>query len=214
KPLFRRRPGGAMDQPTNDSTGKPPAGPADETPTRLDSGTAGATGGQAAGGLRLAAGTRLGTRYEIAAVLGEGGMGTVYRAHDRELQRDVALKVIRPDMAARPEILERFKREILLASRVTHKHVLRIHDLGEAGDLKFISMQFVEGENLKALLQRDGPLPVERALPVACQIAEALEAAHEAGVVHRDLEPQNILIDRDGNAFIADFGISRSLEAG
>ncbi|MBI1951773.1 MAG: protein kinase, partial [Acidobacteria bacterium] len=163
---------------------------------------------------RLAPGTLLGTRYEILSVLGEGGMGTVYRAQDRELGRLVALKVIRPELASRPEILERFKREILLASQVTHRHVLRIHDFGEAGDVKFISMHFIEGSNLKALLEREGPLPLERGFALARQIGEALQAAHDAGIVHRDLKPQNILIDRDGNAYIADFGISRSLAEG
>jgi tetratricopeptide (TPR) repeat protein len=180
--------------------------------------TFGSTGGPppAGGGAvpRLEPGTRLGTRYAIEAVLGEGGMGTVYRARDLELGRTVALKVIRPDMAARPEILERFKREILLASQVTHRHVLRIHDLGEAGEVRFISMQFVEGADLKALLRAEGPLPVERALALARPLAEALQAAHDAGVVHRDLKPQNVLIDRDGQPYIADFGISRSLDSG
>src|SRR2546422_1059411 len=174
-----------------------------------------ATGGSGfAPGVRLAPGTLLGTRYEILAVLGEGGMGTVYKARDRELGRLVALKVIRPEMASRPEILERFKREILLASQVTHKNVLRIHDLGEAGEIRFISMHYVEGTNLKGLLEREGPLALDKGLPRARQIGEAVQAAHDAGIVHRDLKPPNILIDRDGNAYIADFGISRSLAEG
>lgn len=141
-------------------------------------------------------------------------MGTVYKANDLELNRTVAIKVIRPGMASRPEVLERFKREILLASQVTHKNVLRIHDLGEADDVRFISMNYVEGENLKSLLGREGPLSVDRALPLIREICEALQAAHEAGVVHRDLKPQNILVDLEGHAYIADFGISRSLESG
>src|SRR5437867_10120704 len=174
-----------------------------------------ATGGSGfAPGVRLAPGTLLGTRYEILAVLGEGGMGTVYKARDRELGRLVALKVIRPEMASRPEILERFKREILLASQVTHKNVLRIHDLGEAGEIRFISMTYVEGTNLKGLLEREGPLSLEKGLPLARQIGEALQAAHDAGIVHRDLKPQNVLVDEEGNAYIADFGISRSLAEG
>ncbi|MBI4169745.1 MAG: protein kinase, partial [Acidobacteria bacterium] len=183
-----------------------PEGPVADLPTRIDA--APPTTSPAS---RLASGTPLGSRYEIQSVLGEGGMGTVYKAHDRELGRTVALKVIRAEMVARPEVLARFKREILLASQVTHKNVLRIHDLGEAGDVRFISMSYVEGENLKALLEREGPLPLDRAHPLVRQIAEALAAAHEAGVVHRDLKPQNILIDADGDAYIADFGISRSL---
>src|SRR5262249_28658143 len=135
-------------------------------------------------------------------------------ALDRELGRTVAIKVIRPDMAARPELLERFKREILLASKVTHRNVVRLHDLGEAGDAKIISMNFLDGCSLHDLLRQEGPLSVERALPLVRQIAEALQAAHEAGVVHRDLKPQNILIDRDANAYIADFGISRAVDSG
>src|SRR5262245_32823397 len=123
--------------------------PADRTVTSSGSRLTG--GGYAGRGARLEPGTMLGTRYEILSVLGEGGMGTVYKAQDRELGRLVALKVIRPEMAERPEILERFKREILLASQVTHKNVLRIHDLGEAGDVRFISMSYVEGTDLKGV---------------------------------------------------------------
>ncbi|MCZ6778142.1 MAG: tetratricopeptide repeat protein [Acidobacteria bacterium] len=159
-------------------------------------------------------GHRLGKRYEIVAVLGEGGMGTVYEAVDHDLQRRVALKVIRNEMTSQPEVLERFKREILLASSITHKNVLRIHDLGEADGTRFISMNFVKGKNLKQLLREGGPIPVERAMPLLRQICEALQAAHDAGVVHRDLKPQNILIDQEGTPYIADFGISRSLESG
>jgi len=163
---------------------------------------------------RLAPGTLLGKRYDILEVLGEGGMGTVYKAKDLELGRLVALKVIRPEMASRPEIIERFKREIVLASQVTHKNVLRIHDLGEAGDIRFLSMSYVEGPNLKTLLEKGGPLPLDRGLALARQIGEALQAAHDAGIVHRDLKPQNVLIGEDDTAYIADFGISRSLAEG
>ncbi|MBZ5640452.1 MAG: tetratricopeptide repeat protein, partial [Acidobacteriia bacterium] len=171
-------------------------------------------GGAAPSYEALRPGSRLGNRYAILSVLGEGGMGAVYKAQDLGLQRTVALKVIRPALAARPSVLERFKREILLASKITHKNVVRIHDLGEIGDLRFISMAYVEGTDLEAYIRREGPLSPEKAVPLIRQIAEALLAAHEAGVVHRDLKPQNVLIDNGGNAYIADFGISRSLDHG
>lgn len=162
----------------------------------------------------LKIGSRLGDRYEIERLLGVGGMGAVYKAHDRELDRPVALKVIRPDMAARPGVMERFKREILLASRISHRNVLRIHDLGEFGPIKFISMHYVEGTSLREVIDREAPLPLDKALPLFREMADALRAAHEAGVVHRDLKPSNILLDTDGHAYIADFGISRSLDHG
>src|SRR6266850_2767856 len=123
-------------------------GPVFDLPTRIDAGAPGAGLPGAGSTSRLAVGSSLGSRYEIQAFLGEGGMGYVYKAHDRELDRTVALKVIRPEMASRPEVLERFKREILLASQVTHKNVVRLHDLGAVGDVRFISMNYVEGSNL------------------------------------------------------------------
>src|SRR5215831_12070099 len=115
--------------------------------TGVSGGVRGAVGGHVPW-QQITPGTPLGTRYLVESILGEGGMGMVYRARDLELDRTVALKVIRPDLASRPEILDRFKREIQLASRVTHKNVVRIHDLGEVGDLRFISMSFIEGESL------------------------------------------------------------------
>ena len=184
------------------------------TPARGGTNVTSLTDANAAGGPgvpRLAPGTLLGSRYQIETVLGEGGMGVVYRARDRELNRTVALKVIRPELTSHPEILERFKREILLASQVTHKNVVRIHDLGEAGDLRFLSMSYIEGESLKDLLDREGPLPPDRGVPLLRGIATALQAAHDAGVVHRDLKPHNVLVDKDGQPYVGDFGISRSM---
>ncbi len=202
---------GRAESPARSAGASAAGAPGGDSPTITSGlGSAGDVGASAPGQV-LAPGMSLGTRYQIEAVLGEGGMGMVYRALDRELNRTVALKLIRPEMASRPEILERFKREILLASRVTHKNVVRIHDLGEAGDLRFISMSYIEGESLKALLDREGPLSPDRGVPVVRQIALALQAAHDAGVVHRDLKPHNVLLDRDGQPYVGDFGISRSM---
>ena len=159
-------------------------------------------------------GSILAHRYEMISILGEGGMGAVYKARDRELDRLVAIKVIRPELAGRPEILQRFKQELILASKVTHRNVIRIFDLGEANGVKFITMAFVEGRDLKALLTESGKLPAEKAVEIIQQVCLALEAAHSEGVVHRDLKPQNIMIDQQGRALVMDFGIARSLELG
>lgn len=153
-----------------------------------------------------------GPRYQVQALLGEGGMGAVYRAYDRELDRTVALKLIRPELGSDPAMSQRFRQELLLASKISHKNVLRIHDLGEANGTKFISMAYVEGEDLHQLLRREGRLPTDRAVAVTRQLCAALEAAHTEGVVHRDLKPQNILLDKAGQVYVSDFGLAKSLE--
>src|SRR5207253_6586055 len=133
--------------------------------------------------------TELNARYYIVRQLGEGGMGEVYLAHDRELDRDVALKLIRTELTTHPAILERFRREIQLATRITHKNVLRVYDLGDANGLKFLTMQYVDGEDLSAVLRREGRPPLPRVVELFRQICEGLAAAHEQGVIHRDLKP-------------------------
>lgn len=158
--------------------------------------------------------TALGERYHIVQRLGEGGMGEVFLARDRELDRDVALKVIRFDLSSHPAILERFKREIQLSSNITHKNVLRVYDLGEAGGVKFLTMQYVEGSDLSTLMRRDGRLPLPRVVDIFRQMCEGLQAAHDQGVIHRDLKPQNIMIDQRGRVLITDFGLAKSVEYG
>ncbi|MFZ0801039.1 MAG: tetratricopeptide repeat protein [Terriglobales bacterium] len=156
----------------------------------------------------------LGKRYEILGLLGEGGMGAVYKARDRELDRIVALKVIRPEMAVHPEVLARFKQELILARKVTHRNVIRIFDLGELDGIKFITMDYVEGQDLKGLVKTKGKLPVAEIVQIIKQVCLALEAAHAEGVVHRDLKPQNIMVDHQGKTYVMDFGIARSVEPG
>jgi tetratricopeptide (TPR) repeat protein/predicted Ser/Thr protein kinase len=170
------------------------------------------TATEAAAKGQLQPGTIIGERYEILQLLGQGGMGAVYKARDIELERLVALKLIRPDLATHPEILRRFKQELILAREVTHRNVVRIFDLGQAHGVRFITMEYVEGRDLHALLHEKGKLPPEEAVPIFVQIAAALEAAHHAGVVHRDLKPQNILVDQGGRVYVMDFGVARSLE--
>jgi tetratricopeptide (TPR) repeat protein/predicted Ser/Thr protein kinase len=161
---------------------------------------------------QLEPGSMLGDRYEILQLLGQGGMGAVYKARDVELERLVALKLIRPDLASNSEILRRFKQELILAREVTHPNVIRIFDLGQASGVRFITMEYVEGRDLRVLLREKGKLTPEEAVPIFLQITVALEAAHNAGVVHRDLKPQNILVDKDGRVYVMDFGVARSLE--
>lgn len=160
----------------------------------------------------LQVGTLLANRYEILAALGEGGMGAVYKARDRELNRPVALKVIRPDLARNQSIVDRFKQELLLAREVTHKNVIRIYDLGESEGLRFITMEFIEGEDLRSLLLRKEKLSRDEAVDIIQQVCRALEAAHNVGVIHRDLKPQNIMRDKSGRILVMDFGLARTLE--
>ncbi len=162
----------------------------------------------------LTPGSDFGPRYRIEALLGEGGMGKVYKAFDRDLDRTVALKLVRPELAADPVSMDRLKQELLLASRVSQKNILRIHDLGDVEGVKFISMAFVDGEDLHQLILREGKLELDRALGLAKQLCKALDAAHAEEVVHRDLKPQNVLVDAAGNAYVSDFGLAKSLEAG
>jgi serine/threonine protein kinase/tetratricopeptide (TPR) repeat protein len=162
----------------------------------------------------LSPGAPFGPRYKILSILGAGGMGVVYHAWDEELSVGVALKVIRPEVMADPsaarEVERRFKRELLLARQVTHRNVVRIHDLGEVEGIKYLTMPFVEGKTLAQVLRHSGRMPVGRTLAIAREIAAGLAAAHEAGVVHRDLKPENIMVEGDHHAQIMDFGISRS----
>jgi serine/threonine protein kinase/tetratricopeptide (TPR) repeat protein len=139
-------------------------------------------------------------------------MGSVYKVRDRELDRVVALKVIRSELTDQPEILQRFKQELILARQVTHKNVIRIFDLGEADGIKFISMDYIEGQNLRSLLKEKGKFTPRETTAIIIQVCQALDAAHTEGVVHRDLKPQNIMIDSQGNARVMDFGIAHSTE--
>jgi len=166
------------------------------------------------GGRMLQAGDVLADRYEIVKLLGEGGMGAVYRARDRELDRLVAVKVIRPELARNAQILQRFKQELILARQVTHRNIIRIFDLGSAQGTRFITMEYIEGEDLSGVVARRGKLPSEEAAGIIVQVANGLQAAHSEGVVHRDLKPQNIMLDPQGKALVMDFGIARSMDGG
>ncbi len=154
----------------------------------------------------------LAQRYEIIEILGQGGMGAVYKATDLELSRTVALKVIRPDLARDKAIVDRFKQELLLAHQVTHRNVIRIYDLSEADGMKFITMEYVEGENLLSLIREKKKFSPEEAVEIMQQVCRALEAAHTVGVIHRDLKPQNIMRDKTGRILVMDFGLARTLE--
>ncbi|MFY9688687.1 MAG: tetratricopeptide repeat protein [Candidatus Acidiferrales bacterium] len=161
----------------------------------------------------LSAGTDFGTRYRIVSLLGQGAMGRVYKAFDKDLERAVAIKVVRPGMMAESDALKRFKQELLLASKVSHKNILRIHDLGEVGDIKFISMAYVEGSDLNKIIVQSSPrMPFPRIQSFAEQLADALAAAHAEGVIHRDLKPQNILVANDDHLYVSDFGLAKSFE--
>ncbi|HEY7817524.1 MAG TPA: protein kinase, partial [Vicinamibacteria bacterium] len=158
----------------------------------------------------LAPSTIFGNRYEILELVGEGGMGQVYKVLDRELDRVIALKTIRAEKESDPETVQRFKREISLARKITHKNVVRIHDLGEAEGIKYLTMEYVEGRSLKQEIRNRGRIAVSEALPIARQVLSALQEAHSQGVIHRDLKPQNVMLDENGTPLLMDFGIARS----
>ena len=160
----------------------------------------------------LQPGSLLGQRYRIIEILGQGGMGAVYKARDLEVNQVVALKVIRPDLASNPAIIDRFKQELILARQVTHRNVIRIFDLAEADGVKFITMEFVAGVDLRSLIHEKKKVAPEESVEIMRQVCRALEAAHSAGVIHRDLKPQNIMRDNTGRVLVMDFGLARTLE--
>ncbi len=153
-------------------------------------------------------GSVLAGRYELLAVLGSGGMGTVCSAHDRELDEVVALKLLRPEIAAAPGGQDRFRREVKLARRITHRNVARTFELGEHNGERFLTMEFVDGESLGLRLRLHGRLTIGRAAPIFLAVCDALEAAHEAGIVHRDIKPDNVLLEASGRVVVTDFGIA------
>jgi len=157
-------------------------------------------------------GERLGTRFEILAVLGRGGMGTVYRARDTELGEEVAIKTLRPELVADETVRERFKDEIRLARRISHRNVVRTHDFGETGGVWYLTMEYVEGLTVRELIDTRGHLGVPAILALGTQLAEALAVAHEVGVIHRDIKPQNLLLDAEGVLKVMDFGVARLAE--
>ena len=153
-------------------------------------------------------------RYEILGMLGSGGMGTVYRARDRELDEIVALKLLRKELAASAGMIERFRREVKLARRVTHKNVARTFDIGDHAGDRFLTMELIDGEMLGMHRARRGRVGVRDVIRIGVDVCAGLAAAHAAGVLHRDLKPENVILARDGRAVITDFGIARAVTEG
>jgi len=162
---------------------------------------------------KLTRGTTFASRYEIIEELGEGGMGKVLRVEDKKIHEEIALKVLSPEIAADKITIERFRNELKLARKIAHKNVCRMYDFNEEKTTHYISMEYVPGEDLKSMIRMTKQLSVGTAISTVKQICEGLAEAHRLGVVHRDLKPGNIMIDKDGNVRIMDFGIARSLEA-
>ncbi|HSK93923.1 MAG TPA: protein kinase [Candidatus Angelobacter sp.] len=154
---------------------------------------------------------RVGDRYRLGAVLGRGGMATVYRGHDEQLDRPVAIKLLRGELGDDPTMLRRFETEARRAASVTHPNLVAVYDVGIEDGVPYIVMELVEGGDLATALAVERPMTAERAARIGVEVADALEVAHEAGLVHRDIKPRNILLDRDGHARVTDFGIARGI---
>ena len=191
---FCHRCGSAFEQTVGETLSYSPAQKADVTET-----------------LKFSPGEKFGDRYTIIEEIGRGGMGRVYKAEDRELGITVVLKMIRPELSSRPHMVDQFRKETLLGRSISHENVVRIHDMGAVNEIRYISMDFIKGENLAELIQTSGSLTLATCLQVAIQICRALKAAHQKGIIHRDLKPQNIMIDNSGKVYVTDFGLAESL---
>jgi len=214
-----------MAEPTNPSSGRPPADAerrrVEHQETLLLTDVPDATAMiperpapvEATSNLSPATLAALSQRYDILAEAGHGSMGNVYKARDRETGEVVALKLLKPEIASDQTMMERFKNELLFARKITHKNVCRVHEFNRIGGIAYTSMEFVEGESLRSVLNRFGGLPPRKAIDLVCQICSGLKEAHAQGIVHRDLKPENVMIDAQGNVKIMDFGIARSMEA-
>jgi eukaryotic-like serine/threonine-protein kinase len=162
--------------------------------------------------LTTVVGELIADRYELEELVGSGGMSSVYKAHDRLLERSVAIKILHEQYTGDDDYVERFRREARSVAQLTHPNIVTVIDRGEQDGRQFIVFEYVEGENLKELLDREGPLSPEEAIDVGVQVARGLSFAHSQGLVHRDVKPQNVLLDGDGRAKVTDFGIARSLD--
>ena len=156
-------------------------------------------------------GSVLGGRYRLIELLGQGGMATIYRARDNQLERDVAVKVLRPEYGRDPDFFARFRQEAQSAASLNHPNVVSVYDYGVDEIGPFIVMELVDGQDLATIVRTSGPLPPRQAARLAAEIARAIAAAHESGFVHRDIKPGNVLVTRDGRVKVTDFGIARAV---
>lgn len=202
--------GGRTSQGTHDAGSTPPSGQevTDLIRSRPETGTGPLERAAVTGRLDLRAGDRFAHRYRIDRIIASGGMGLVVKAHDTDLDEEVALKVIRPEWMGDPTFLDRLKQEIKLARRISHKHVLRTHDFGEADGVPFVSMEYLRGTTLRQLLDARRRLPLPLVLRIGRQMIEGLQAAHAEGVVHRDIKPSNVMFDAQGEVKLMDFGLA------